>query len=42
MLIDQIIQFKLTWPKPPGCTCTPKLVIFMINQEFLMEDVLLK
>ena len=33
MLIEQIIEFDLRGPKPPGCTCTTKLVIFMTKQK---------
>ena len=33
MLIEQIIEFDLRGLKPPGRTCTPKLVIFMTKQK---------
>ena len=34
MLIEQIIKFQLSRPRPPGRICTPKLGILMTKQKF--------
>ena len=39
MLIDEIIEFELRGPRPPGRTCTPKVVIFMTNQKFIKDNL---
>ena len=39
MLIEQMIEFELRGPGPPGRTCTPKLVNFMTKQTSLKEDL---
>ena len=35
MLIEQIIEFQLRGPGPPGRTCLLWLVYFMTNQKYL-------
>ena len=39
MLIDEIIEFELRGSRPPGRTCTPKVVIFMTNQKFIKDNL---
>ena len=39
MLIEQISEFDLRGPGPPGRICTPKLVIFMTKQNSFKEDL---
>ena len=34
MLIEQIIEFELRGPGPPGRTCAPQLIIFVTKQIF--------
>ena len=34
MLIEQIIEFELKGPGPPGRTCTPKTGYFYDNKNF--------
>ena len=37
MLIDQIMEFQLGGPGPPGCTCALQLVISMTKQKSLWK-----
>ena len=39
MLIEQIIEFQLRGPGPPGCICTPATGYFMTKQKSLEENL---
>ena len=40
MLIEQIIEFELRWPGPPGRTCTPTIGCFDDKTKFSLSGLL--